>query len=220
MTPSPETRRNVERLNEIFRQELGDAARRFSWQWSEDLTIGMWTGVFEYAPAHTPGGAIGCRAVYTPRKLSILNTAHYDINDQWVLCEMGPPVTFAEWRARNSLELEWPSRGYWKPCLQGGYPIHLAPGQEPDRDLTLQWARLIHAELGTTARQHYEEIVRREATAAAIRRSATRDATLNALLPFSETFRPGGKQNWTAGGIGSNRNERKEQNGNSDATQV
>lgn len=193
--------KHIRRLNEILRRELGERTRRYSWQWSEDLLIGTYKG-FERTGVAGPNGIEGVRPTYEPRKLNS------SLDNQWVLCEMVPPISEKAWLAQWGWKLEWPSLGYWRPTMSGGGLNALARGMEPDEDSTADLIGLIREWRTKSLADHEREIVdnidQRDAAQRERNRAMVRDK-----IPAFGGGSPGGKQHWMQGGIGPNLHERK-----------
>lgn len=206
-----DTPKHIRKLNEILRRELGERERRYSWQWSEDLILGAFSG-WKDSGVMTAGGMRIPVALYTPTKMRYGKQV---LDQQWVLCEMTAPVSESEWKAKNGWLLEWPSKGYWRP-IGDGLRAHCLPrGMDPDEDCTSDLIYLVRQSRPKTVVDHRIEIEdgidKRDADKRKRNREMVRDK-----IPAFAGGKPGGKQHWAQGGLNLNLHERKGSNGSGD----
>jgi hypothetical protein len=123
-----DTPKNIRKLNELLRAELGTAKGLYAWKWSESPEMHRpmrvihddGTPVFEFRKQES-GLTLAC-PVYTIRKTAL------DAEEQWLLAILLPPaLSLHEWEKVFGTSQAYPGNGEWAPCD----PIRIPRGQQP-----------------------------------------------------------------------------------------
>jgi hypothetical protein len=196
------TPKDVARLNELLRSELGEP--RYGWVWSEDLLYVMQKLNDEGTPQYDFVCACGqnrsvhepwCKSLVIPRPIYEHKKLFTQLNQQWVLCrQIQNPFSEYAWRQAFGSRMPF-EKTTWAPCD----PVYLEQGEWPNADITYEVIRCLRRDKEKTPKQVVDEAREAQAKVEQANRDRIRDQVKDQQTAFLGV--PGEKGHWSVGGL-------------------
>ena len=183
ITPTEETTKKVLRLNQLIASELGEPP--YAWIWSEDLTMSMNTGQYDYKTDPATGIII---TVPQFELRPMLMFHRY----RWAFCRLGF-MTEEEWNKSIGTKSEYPRNGFWQPIGTPHCPAVLDIREDPTEESTWQAIRAVREERTRSLIDFKNGMIESDQKAEKYKRGKMFDRILDAMTAFSNI--PGRKNN-------------------------
>lgn len=141
--------REIDKMNDLLRQELGscELGGRFQWKLSQDVCYGF----LQTRSFTTPTGMHMPAGVDKWTKMTYADRKGPNI---WMLCKWTPPaMSETEWINKYGMELEYPAKGALAPT-----DVAMKPGVKPTMALTRDLVGMIREQMEEDYADHLARV--------------------------------------------------------------